>query len=132
MARRPNILLMCSDHQQGRTVEPDCPCKTPTADRLAREGIRFSLAYTPIDLTGPAHASLLTGLYPTQHGMLNNWWNGPALRDDITPGLLTYSMLLNRAGYELSSVGAFHASPQGPAAFGFHNVIGWKIGRAHV
>ncbi|MBI1854116.1 MAG: sulfatase-like hydrolase/transferase [Planctomycetes bacterium] len=46
--------------------------ETPNLDRLAREGVRFECAITPVPLTLPAHTSLLTGSYPTYHGVRTN------------------------------------------------------------
>jgi arylsulfatase len=42
--------------------------RTPVLDRLAREGVRFAAAETSFPRTTPALASLLTGLYPKNHG----------------------------------------------------------------
>ena len=44
---------------------------TPVLDRLAREGVYEREAVTPCPLTTPAHASLLTGLDPLHHGVLD-------------------------------------------------------------
>jgi arylsulfatase A-like enzyme/Flp pilus assembly protein TadD len=45
---------------------------TPALDALARESILFERAYSPVPLTLPAHASLLTGLTPPRHGVRDN------------------------------------------------------------
>jgi arylsulfatase A-like enzyme len=45
---------------------------TPKLDRLAAEGVVVENAYTSVPSTGPAHASLLTGRYPWNHGTLKN------------------------------------------------------------
>jgi arylsulfatase A-like enzyme len=45
---------------------------TPHLDRLAREGIVFEDARAVAPLTLPAHASLLTGLYPLRHTLRRN------------------------------------------------------------
>ena len=45
---------------------------TPALDRLAREGVRFANVQSPVPLTLPAHASLLTGLDPPAHGVRDN------------------------------------------------------------
>jgi arylsulfatase A-like enzyme len=45
---------------------------TPHLDRLAREGIVFEDARAVAPLTLPAHASLLTGLYPVRHAVRRN------------------------------------------------------------
>ena len=46
--------------------------RTPELDRLAREGVRFERAFSPVPVTLPAHASLMTGRYPFAHGVRNN------------------------------------------------------------
>jgi arylsulfatase A-like enzyme/Flp pilus assembly protein TadD len=46
--------------------------RTPELDRLAREGVRFEWAFSPVPITLPAHASLMTGRYPFAHGVRNN------------------------------------------------------------
>lgn len=70
----PNVLLITID-----TVRADrigaygyANASTPVLDRLAREGVRFADATTQAPLTGPAHAALLTGLYPARIGVRDN------------------------------------------------------------
>jgi arylsulfatase A-like enzyme/Flp pilus assembly protein TadD len=45
---------------------------TPTLDRLARGGTCFDSAFAQVPLTLPSHASLLTGTYPAELGILDN------------------------------------------------------------
>lgn len=45
---------------------------TPNLDRIAREGVLFEDAVSPVPLTLPAHASLFTGRYPASHGVRHN------------------------------------------------------------
>jgi arylsulfatase A-like enzyme/Flp pilus assembly protein TadD len=74
---------------------------TPTLDRLAGSGLRFDAAFTPVPMTLPAHASILTGLEPFTHGIRNN----TAFRLGETPTLAT---MLKKAGYRTGAfVGAF-------------------------
>jgi arylsulfatase A-like enzyme len=70
MARKPNILFLMTDQMQGRVLDPKHPCLTPHLDRLADRGMRFSHAYTPNAVCSPARASLMTGLLPHSHGVL--------------------------------------------------------------
>ena len=44
----------------------------PTFCGLARDGVRFPVAYTVVPLTLPAHASMMSGLYPPRHGVRDN------------------------------------------------------------
>ena len=74
---------------------------TPNIDTLAGEGYLFSNAVTPIPLTLPAHASMLTGTIPPQHGKHEN--------TDVyfDPSLVTLATLLKTKGF---STGAFVGS----------------------
>jgi arylsulfatase A-like enzyme/Flp pilus assembly protein TadD len=45
---------------------------TPNLDTIAASGVRFEVALSPVPLTLPAHASLLTGLEPPAHGVRHN------------------------------------------------------------
>jgi choline-sulfatase len=47
------------------------PIQTPAIDSLARDGIRFTQAFTPSPITNTAHTSILTGLLPSVHGVTN-------------------------------------------------------------
>lgn len=48
------------------------PVQTPNLDALAARGVRVDQAWSTVPLTTPAHASILTGLYPPSHGVRNN------------------------------------------------------------
>jgi len=71
--RQPNILLITID-----TLRPDAlgwigrSNDTPAIDALATRGFRFPRAVTPVPLTLPAHASIMTGLVPRRHGVRDN------------------------------------------------------------
>jgi arylsulfatase A-like enzyme len=121
MPKQPNILILTSDQQQGATCDTDHPCRLPNLGKLAREGLRFSRAYTPMALCGPARASLMTGRYPTGHGMLNNYHSPPVLRCGLNPGIPHFSECLREAGYNLSYVGKWHVSGETrPSDHGWH------------
>lgn len=45
---------------------------TPALDALADSGVKFSRAYCNVPLTLPSHATILTGLYPPEHGLRAN------------------------------------------------------------
>src|SRR4051794_31520132 len=42
---------------------------TPALDALAKDGVRFTHAFTPSPITNTSHASILTGLLPGSHGV---------------------------------------------------------------
>ena len=127
---RPNILIIMTEHQQGWTVDPDCPCRMPNVKkRIAGEGIRFELGYTPTALCAPARASFFTGLYPTVHGMYNNYHSMPVIHSGLFPGVELFSEHLRKAGYNLSYVGKWHVSgDKGPIDYGWEVPKGEKPG----
>lgn len=55
---------------------------TPNLDRLGREGIVFDSAYATSNHTRPSVASIITGLYPSNHGF---WWDtgGPIAEPNV-------------------------------------------------
>jgi len=67
---------------------------TPNIDRLAQEGLWFSHAYTPAPLTLPAHAAMMTGLYPFYTGVRDDF------RAALSPQATTLAELLQRQGYQ--------------------------------
>lgn len=77
---RPNVLLIISDDQAWADYGfMGHPClQTPALDRLASQSLLFERGYSPVPLCRPALASILTGLYPHQHGVTGN---DPALPD---------------------------------------------------
>ncbi|MBK5257153.1 MAG: sulfatase-like hydrolase/transferase [Vicinamibacteria bacterium] len=55
--------------------------ETPNIDALARDGARALDASAQVPLTRPSHVSLLSGLYPAEHGIRDNV--SPTLREDV-------------------------------------------------
>lgn len=102
LAIRPNILLVTID-----TLRADAPgwtggrAVTPHLDALAATGARARDTVTPLPLTLPAHASLLTGLLPVRHGSQGN---GQPIAASVT----SLAEWLHGAGYRTGAfVGAF-------------------------
>ncbi len=119
---RPNILIFMTDQEQGAVVSPDHPCRTPHADRLAREGIRFSQVYTTTAHCCPSRATFMTGLYPSRHGIYNNVLNDAAMHTSLRPGVVTLGEALRAAGYELAWSGKWHVcADEGPQD------RGWRV-----
>ncbi len=79
--------------------EPDLPpSATPVWDAFSRDGVVFAEARSPVAITLPAHASLLTGTFPLRHGVRDNG----AFR--LGPELPTLAERFRAAGY---ATGAF-------------------------
>ena len=83
-APSPSILLVTldtvrRDHVGSYGAESGL---TPSLDALASGGLVHDAAYTTMPTTGPAHVSLFTGLYPSDHGVRRN---GDPLSERIVP-----------------------------------------------
>jgi arylsulfatase A-like enzyme len=123
---RPNVLLLLTDQERHDLVDPDgVPVETEAIDGLAANGVRFSHAFTPISICSSARASLLTGLYPHNHGILNNVHEPDAVQTDLAESLPTFGTALREAGYHNSYVGKWHVGrTETPEDFGFDYVGG--------
>ena len=98
-----NVLLVTID-----TLRADAlgsyggPAATPHLDGLAAAGARFEFAHAHAVVTLPSHASVLTGVYPFEHGIHDN--AGYRLPDDS----LTLASMLRTEGFATGAfVGAF-------------------------
>lgn len=114
----PSILLVTLDTTRADAVgyESKGP-ETPNLDALAARGIRFAQAYTTAPQTFPAHASMLTGLYPKDHGVREN---GRALAAPDPAGREPLAALLARAGYRTAAfVSGFPLAHNFGLALGF-------------
>ena len=105
---RPNILLMMTDQQQASTIEPGSPCRTPTLDALAAQGTRFTRAHTVNAICSPTRASLMTGVYPSQHGMVDCEHAVPEFRARYDTSLEMWSQRLAAQGYRCGYFGKWH------------------------
>jgi arylsulfatase A-like enzyme len=128
-AKRPNILIFQNDQEQGAVVGPGHPCSTPTVDRLAREGVRFSQAYTVAAHCCPSRATFMSGLYPSRHGIYNNVLNTAAIHTSLNDGVTLFSEVLADAGYALAYAGKWHVcADEGPADRGWVDYGATSIG----
>ena len=71
---------------------------TPHLDRLAAEGLLVERAVAVAPVTLPSHASLLTGLYPPQHGVRDN------TDFQLPPSAVTLAEHLKQQGYSTAAV----------------------------
>lgn len=82
---------------------------SPNIDALAADGLVFEASTTSGNFTVPSVASLFTGQYPGEHGVIG-------FHDRIAPGQLTLAESFRRGGYR---TGAFVANPILRPAGGF-------------
>jgi choline-sulfatase len=74
MTEKPNIILIFPDQHRGDVVGcmGDPVVITPNLDKLASEGVVFTQCFTNSPLCIPARATLMTGEYVSDHGIINN------------------------------------------------------------
>ncbi|MDO8541179.1 MAG: sulfatase-like hydrolase/transferase [Opitutaceae bacterium] len=117
---RPNIIFILADDYG--TGEVGCygadNYKTPNLDRLARQGVRYTNAYT-VPLCGPSRALIMTGRYAFRTGATNQDATGK-----LTPAAeIMMPTVLKSAGYITSMVGKWGQLPLGPGEFGFDDYL---------
>jgi arylsulfatase A-like enzyme/tetratricopeptide (TPR) repeat protein len=101
---KPNVILISLDTTRADRLGcyGDSHARTPAIDGLARRGVLFSQAASPAPLTLPSHCSLMTGLYPTYHGVRLNGTTALAQEQS------TLAEVFSEAGYRTGAfVGAF-------------------------
>jgi len=129
----PNIVLIVSDYMGYADIGPygATDIQTPSLDRLAAEGVRFSDYYAAAPICGPSRASLISGYYPPRVGLEDNV---TAPGQGLSAKYATLVRELKNAGYTTGLVGKWHLGegPEfGPAAHGFDSFLGfhtWTIG----
>ncbi|WP_195940285.1 sulfatase-like hydrolase/transferase [Romboutsia sp. 1001713B170131_170501_G6] len=106
MAKKKNIILILSDQQRYDTISAyglNDICKTPNIDALADEGMKFTNAFTSSPICAPSRASVMTGLYPHNHGVIDNFTD---IKED-TPLL---GQCMKDQGYYCGLAGKWHVS----------------------
>ena len=118
--KKPNIIFVLADDLgiDGVSSYGADLFKTPEIDKLAKNGIRYTNAYT-VPLCGPSRALILSGRYGFRTGAVNQDQTG-----EIKPSEETLMpKILKTAGYTSSMIGKWGQLPLGPAEFGFDDYL---------
>ena len=118
---KPNIILIYADDQGWMDIgyQTKGQFQTPTLDKMAREGMTFTNAYTNAANCQPARACLLSGNYTARHHVfaVNSTNRGPKEkmrlipcpnRDGLAVGDITIADALKGAGYATGHFGKWH------------------------
>ncbi|MGE3246343.1 MAG: sulfatase, partial [Beijerinckiaceae bacterium] len=102
-AKQPNFLFFCTDQHRAQYL--GCAghpvVKTPHIDGLAGQGTRFERFYVAMPVCMPNRSSLLTGRYPSAHGVRKNG-------DVLSYRANTFVEVLRAGGYRTAHIGKSH------------------------
>ena len=128
---KPNILFLFADQHRHNAL--GCAghplVQTPNLDRIAGEGVRFSRTWCQSPICQPSRASLITGRYAHEIGVIAN-------TGGFDPSWPTVMKQLQEVGYETATIGKthYHESYQPPkeggnidmrSSEGFVKSFGW-------
>lgn len=109
---KPHIVYILADdmsHGDVQALRADCEIPTPNLDRLVREGMAFTQAYTGSSICSPTRYGIMTGRYCWRDGAgLASGYSGPFI-DEETP---TVAEFLQGQGYRTHVVGKWHLGGQ--------------------
>src|SRR6267378_4459402 len=97
-ASRPDVFLVTIDTLRADHVHcyGDANIHTPTLDALAKDGVRFSEAFTPSPITNTSHTTILTGLLPSSHGVTD-------FAIPLATAHATWAEVLKKSGYRTAA-----------------------------
>lgn len=118
---RPNLVVVVVDDLRwdefGAAGHPFV--ETPNIDRLAREGAWFVNSFHAVPLCSPNRATLLTGQFPSRHGIIDN-----VSRSRASHRLETFPRALQQAGYRTAFLGKWHMGNDPTPRPGFDYWVG--------
>jgi N-acetylglucosamine-6-sulfatase len=101
------VFILTDDHRYDAMGFMGHPfLETPNMDYLAKSGVHLKNAFVTTSLCSPSRASILTGLYPCKHKIVDN--NTPS-----QPGTIYFSQYLKQAGYQTAFFGKWHMGGDG-------------------
>jgi arylsulfatase A-like enzyme len=135
--QRPDVIILLTDQQRadafGAAGATDV--RTPSMDRLAREGVLFTQAFVASPQCSPSRAALMTGRYPHRTGVMGNVGvdraegrsgipraTAPAegMSSALDSSLPTIGRTFAAAGYDTAYFGKWHLGGT-PGEYGFES-----------
>jgi arylsulfatase A len=126
--RQPNVIFILVDDMGYADLSSygSKDIRTPHIDRLAKEGVKFTQAYSNGPVCTPTRAAFITGRYQQRVGL--EWAFGPGVKE---PGLpveeTSIARMLKNKGYATALMGKWHLGykPEfSPNAHGFDEFFG--------
>ena len=132
---KPNIIFILSDD----LAQGDVGCygqkliQTPSLDRMAREGTRYTQAYCGTTVCAPSRTSLMTGLHMGHSPVRANREIGAEGQMPLPVGTFTVAQLLKSEGYATACVGKWGLgmfdTTGSPLKLGFDHFFGYNCQR---
>ena len=105
---KPNVVVLLSDDLGWKDIGCyDGPVKTPSLDRLASQGMRFTDFYSGAAVCSPSRAVLLTGRTNVR-ASIYSWINDHDQRSHLPTAEVTLAEVLKRGGYATAHFGKWH------------------------
>ncbi|MFP6904633.1 MAG: sulfatase-like hydrolase/transferase, partial [Verrucomicrobiota bacterium] len=123
----PNIIVILIDDMGWRDMgfTGNTFVETPHADRLAREGVVFSQAYSSAPNCAPTRACLISGQFPPRHGVYT------VVDERHAPGLPHHKLLAAESRAEMATDVVSIAEALKPAGYATGCFGMWNLGRGH-
>lgn len=107
-AAHPNVVMLLADDLGFKDIGCyDGPVKTPTLDKLAAGGTRFSDFYSGCAVCSPSRAVLLTGRHHIRAGVYS-WIHDASQNSHLLKREVTLPEILKQAGYATAHIGKWH------------------------
>jgi len=105
---KPNIVMIYVDDMGYGDVAcfGATDVKTPSLDRMAAGGVKFTNCYNSSSACSPSRAALMTGSYHARLGIFTVF--GPTVKIGLNPDEITIAELLRPQGYATGVVGKWH------------------------
>jgi hypothetical protein len=133
----PNILFIIMDDVGMDQMKVfgyggETPAATPTIDRIANSGVRFSNAWS-MPACSTSRAALFSGRFPLRTNVFGALGPDDLANSMLSPNETTVPRLLKKRGYQSALFGKFHMGLQGnspfkyamPASLGWDYYSGW-------
>ena len=149
LSNKPNVLFILVDDLGAKDLsnEGSTFYETPNIDQIAIGGMKFTRGYASCQVCSPSRASILTGKYPTNHG-ITQYIGGPTGADhrkrgrfdshlppvyekNLRASEITLAEAMKKNGYKTFFAGKWHLGSEGswPTDHGFDiNKGGWDVG----
>jgi arylsulfatase A-like enzyme len=131
---KPNLLFVFADQLRAASLPMmgDFDVNAPNLRKLAKEGTTLTQTFSTNPVCGPARGSMMTGLYPHKHGVIDN---NLRLRTDLT----SIAHVYRSNGYRTGYIGKWHLDgdekpgfvPPGPRRQGFEYWAGFNRGHEY-